>query len=229
MPEPPLFAGFVSPRYTQTPNDLFDILLAPGYLTESELRVLLYIVRHTFGYAKDLDAISLTQFTDGIVRADGTRVDWGAGCRRDAAVKAVRNLERKGIITVTRHRDPRQGDMVNVYSLRWAPGESRGGGGSVEQTPRVRSTDSPGHLKGPPGDSSTDPQKIIQNTTEQEREEGPALAAVLAAYGGAWGTLQPLAAQVCATRGWTPAQLAAALTARPEIGLRAKLRALEKG
>src|SRR3954468_20704663 len=109
------FVGFVAPRYTPTPDELFDDLLAPGVLTEAELRVLLYIVRRTFGWKKDSDAISLSQLTGGIVRRtlgwkkdsdaislsqltggivrrDGTRLDWGAGVRRPAAVRAIRGL-----------------------------------------------------------------------------------------------------------------------------------------
>ena len=37
------FQGFQSPRYTPTPDELFDELLAPSRLTEGELQVLLYI------------------------------------------------------------------------------------------------------------------------------------------------------------------------------------------
>ncbi len=50
MPElPPLqFGGFDAPHYTQTPDVLFDELLP--YLSEAELKVLLYIIRRTFGF-----------------------------------------------------------------------------------------------------------------------------------------------------------------------------------
>ena len=43
--------GFQSPNYTQTPNDLFDELLPEMGL--AELKVVLCIIRHTFGYHKD--------------------------------------------------------------------------------------------------------------------------------------------------------------------------------
>lgn len=42
---------FQSPNYTQTPNDLFDELLPEMGL--AELKVVMCIVRHTFGYHKD--------------------------------------------------------------------------------------------------------------------------------------------------------------------------------
>src|SRR5436305_14963330 len=100
--EPFHFGGFVAPRYTPTPDQLFDELLAPGRLTEAELRVLLYIVRRTFGWKKDSDTISLAQITDGIVKRDGTRLDWGAGVAKSSAVRAVKGLEAKGVIVAQR-------------------------------------------------------------------------------------------------------------------------------
>jgi hypothetical protein len=50
-------SGFSSPNYTQTPNDLFDELLPEMGL--AELKVVLCIVRHTFGYHKDEIKISI--------------------------------------------------------------------------------------------------------------------------------------------------------------------------
>ena len=73
--QPYRFRGFDSPNYTPTPDALFDEL-APN-LTESELRVLLYIVRRTFGFKRDADAISLTQLVSGITTKDGRVLDRG--------------------------------------------------------------------------------------------------------------------------------------------------------
>jgi len=56
--------GFASPNYTQTPNDLFDELL-PG-MGLAELKVVLAIVRHTFGYHREeirLSIRDLARFT----------------------------------------------------------------------------------------------------------------------------------------------------------------------
>ena len=114
------FQGFQSPRYTPTPDELFDELLAPGRLTEGELRVLLYIIRHTFGWKKESDTISLSQLTDGISRKDGTHLDWGAGVSRPTAVRAVQGLERKGIIVVARKQSAERGNETTTYGLRMA-------------------------------------------------------------------------------------------------------------
>lgn len=47
-----IFFGFKSPNYTTVPDELFDILLPR--LSGAELKVLLYIVRRTFGWKKIL-------------------------------------------------------------------------------------------------------------------------------------------------------------------------------
>jgi len=112
------FGGFQSPRYTPTPDELFDELLAPGRLTEGELRLVLYIIRHTFGWKKDSDAISLSQISEGIFRKDGSRLDWGAGISRATAARAVTGLERKGIIVATRKQTAARGNETTTYRLR---------------------------------------------------------------------------------------------------------------
>ena len=56
-PPPPPFGGWYTPRYTQVPDQLFDEWLP--HLSEAELKVLLYIMRRTFGWKKDVDAISV--------------------------------------------------------------------------------------------------------------------------------------------------------------------------
>ncbi|HEX8229454.1 MAG TPA: replication protein [Chloroflexia bacterium] len=113
-----VFAGFDSPRYTPTPDQIFDELLAPGLLTEAELRVLLYIVRRTFGWKKELDNISLSQITGGIVKRDGTRLDFGAGVAKSSAVRAIKGLVEKGII-LSRHNFREDGGSdVTTFALR---------------------------------------------------------------------------------------------------------------
>ena len=69
------FAGFSSPNSTSVPDDFFDVL-APN-LSESELRVLIYIIRRTFGFKKEFDTISLKQMVEGIKTRDGRVLDQG--------------------------------------------------------------------------------------------------------------------------------------------------------
>jgi len=95
--EPFYYEGFIKDIGTVVPDDLFDVI-APR-LKESELRVLLYIVRHTFGWRKYSDAISLSQLTDGIRKRDGRVQDLGTGMSRKAVIAGVKGLVEKGIIT----------------------------------------------------------------------------------------------------------------------------------
>ncbi len=66
------------PTTTPVPDEIFDEWLA--VLGHAELRVLLYIVRRTFGFDKrGGDTISYRQFTDGITTRDGRVLDRGCG------------------------------------------------------------------------------------------------------------------------------------------------------
>ena len=123
MPDPsyPEWRGWHRPRYTPVPDQLFDEWLAPGRLSSVELRVLLYIIRHTFGWQKDVDAISLTQITDGITRRDGTRQDWGAGVSRQSAITAIKGLEDKRLIVTHKQKSADRGFETNSYGLLMAP------------------------------------------------------------------------------------------------------------
>lgn len=115
----PDWPGFDAPRYTPVPDDLFDLWLP--HLSGAEVKVLLYICRRTFGFKKDADAISLAQITGGIIKRDGSRLDWGAGVAKSSAVLAIQSLEAKGLILVERQQSAERGDEATVYRLRLRP------------------------------------------------------------------------------------------------------------
>ncbi len=73
-------------------------------LSHSELRVMLYIYLHTLGYGKRADAISYDQFLNGIIAADGRRIDYGAGVKRRALVTALHGLEHTHKLISRSHR-----------------------------------------------------------------------------------------------------------------------------
>lgn len=98
------FPGFGAPRYTQVPDLLFDELLPE--LKCAELRVLLIIMRQTFGWKRDADAISLSQLTDR------------TGLTRPAVTSATQALEEMGCIIIERRENPDGGRATNVYRLR---------------------------------------------------------------------------------------------------------------
>lgn len=159
---PPLvWSGFNIPSYTQVPDLLFDILLP--YLSDPELRVLLYIIRRTFGFKKDRDNISLQQITEGIVRRDGERLDYGCGVGKTAAIKAVKGLVEKNIIAKQNNRSDERGDEATTYTLvfnapvfaaRTPPVHGANTGQYVPQTPPVHGANTQ--------------ETVVQQTVEQE-------------------------------------------------------------
>lgn len=112
------YSGFARPNYTQVPDDVFDVLLPE--LTESELKVLLYIIRRTFGFKKETDSISLKQMVEGIRTRDGRQLDRGAGISKTSAVRGVNGLVEKGVIVAVRNRSEEKGDEPTTYRLRFA-------------------------------------------------------------------------------------------------------------
>src|SRR4051812_15426338 len=85
------FDGFEAPTFTPVPDSLFDEI-APN-LTEAELRVVLYIMRRTFGFKKQSDAISINQLIGGIQTRDGRVIDRGTGMSRQGVMRGVKGLE----------------------------------------------------------------------------------------------------------------------------------------
>src|SRR6266849_9255423 len=108
------FKGFARPNTTPTPDDLFDRFLAE--LSGAELKVILYIIRRTFGFKKAADSISLSQLCSGIRTRSGKSLDRGTGLSLSAVKLAVRSLEKRGLITVQRVKEENGYNFVNIYS-----------------------------------------------------------------------------------------------------------------
>ncbi|MBN9389518.1 MAG: hypothetical protein J0I20_15930 [Chloroflexi bacterium] len=82
--------------FTAIPNNFLDNI-APT-LNPSELRVMLYIYRHTLGFQKLTDTISYDQFLNGQVTHNNRSLDKGAGISRNSLVAALASLENKALI-----------------------------------------------------------------------------------------------------------------------------------
>jgi phage replication O-like protein O len=117
------FPGFLKPNYTQVPDVILDELMAK--LSGAELKVLLYIVRRTFGFQKDVDIISIPQLMDGITKKDGEKLDYGTGLSRDAVVRAIKSLEEQNIIIRERRTDEHNADRPSTFRLNIIQGESK--------------------------------------------------------------------------------------------------------
>jgi hypothetical protein len=116
------FPGFASPSFTQVPDELFDALLPT--LADCELRVLLYIVRRTFGFKRDADTISLSQLVSGITTRDGQVLDRGTGLSKATVARGLKGLRDKGVIDAHRNRSASRGDEPTTYRLRFKQGST---------------------------------------------------------------------------------------------------------
>jgi len=116
--EPFRYGGFASPNYTQVPDDVVDVLMPE--LTGAEFKVLLYIIRRTFGFKKTADAISLNQITSGITTQDGHVLDRGTGLSESTVVLALKGLVAKEVIQSERRRNQHKGDQATIYRLHLA-------------------------------------------------------------------------------------------------------------
>jgi DNA-binding transcriptional ArsR family regulator len=102
----------LKPNFTQTPNIFFDEIMSE--LGHAETKCLLYIFRRTYGFQKESDKISLTQFETGMKNRDGEVLDKGTGLSRKSIFQALQNLSDKGIVIVDK-----QGN-INRYFLNLA-------------------------------------------------------------------------------------------------------------
>lgn len=94
----------LKPNFTQIPNVFFDEIYSK--LGFAELKVLLYIMRRTYGFQKKTDKISLTQFENGI-----DKLDTGTGLARKNIISALSSLEEKKIVIKNKNK------YITSYSL----------------------------------------------------------------------------------------------------------------
>lgn len=177
----PEFHGWDAPHYTPIPDQLFDEWLP--HLSGAELKVLLYIMRRTFGFKKHSDAISLAQITDGIVRRDGERLDSGAGVVESTALIALKGLLAKGLILAERQLNPDGGYAPTVYCLHMAGPLPENRGRGSREVPRKSGRGSHENRGG--GSARTGeglPQNpgrqetVVQETVKQETEDSNPLS-----------------------------------------------------
>jgi phage replication O-like protein O len=168
-----LFPGFQCPNTTQIPNEVFDTLLP--HLSGGELKVLLYICRRTFGFRKDSDRISLTQISKGIITKAGRVLDQGTGLSKRHVITALKTLEKKNIINVSRTVDETGLHEVNTYSLNIRDTESGVGTKSPQgvvkpSSPEVVNTSSPGVV------NPSAPTKQREQKKEEQKKDSDDVA-----------------------------------------------------
>lgn len=156
------FSGFALPAYTSVPDQLFDELMP--HLSGAELKVLLYIVRRTFGFKKNSDNISLSQMVNGIKKQTGEVLDQGTGLGKASVARALNSLEQKRIILRHRRSSEKNGDEATTYTLHMMSSPPV----SQNETPPVPKRDTPvSHQR----DTQ---QTVLQETVKQQQPSHPA-------------------------------------------------------
>lgn len=160
------FAGFYVPNSTQVPDTLFDELMAD--LSGAELKVVLYIIRRTFGFKKVQDNISLRQMVEGITTRDGRVLDRGTGLGKASVVRAVAALEARGVIVRNKRHSAERGDEATTYALKLravSHSETLPPQAKVDR-PVSQNETPPSLIVGHPGVSERDPQGTGLHGTE---------------------------------------------------------------
>lgn len=102
-------SDYLKPNSTQVPNVILDKLMYR--LPDAEFRVVIYICRRTYGFQRESDQISFSQFVDGIVKRDGTRLDGGCGLSKMSVSKALNSLVEWGLII------KQENSKGNIYKI----------------------------------------------------------------------------------------------------------------
>lgn len=174
------FSGYASPNYTMVPDQLFDEHLP--YLSGAELKVLLYIIRRTFGFKKDSDNISLGQMLQGIQRRDGTALDRGVGLTKKTLLQALRSLQDKNLLLAEQRQSLERGNEPTNYRLNIASpslggiptpplGEKvhQGGGNKITPSPRGKNSPKQETVLQETGKQEIDPSNFRKATTSENQ------------------------------------------------------------
>jgi hypothetical protein len=156
-----MFRGYAGPNYTPVPDELFDEQLPD--LSGAELKVLLYVIRRTFGFKRESDNISLSQMLNGLRTRDGRILDRGVGLSKKTLLQAIKSLEEQNIILTERRRSQEKGDEPTSYRLN-----VRAAAAQEETTPPVgEKLHHGGGGKTPPppwGKNSPTQETVVQET-----------------------------------------------------------------
>lgn len=116
------FSGFQRPEsnYFKMPNDWID--LTAQISNVAELKVVQYILRHTWGYQEyDIKKhITINEFSRGRRRGDGTRMDRGTGLSERAVRYGLQAAVAHGLVEEIVD-DSDRGRTKKYYSLRMNP------------------------------------------------------------------------------------------------------------
>jgi phage replication O-like protein O len=144
--------GVNAPNYTQTPNEIFDLM--PD-MDQSELRVVLVVCRQTFGWHKQRDRISLSQ----LIKA--------TGLSRQGVLNGIEKAISRGLLKRKKVGQHPNGRPLHTYELIVKP---------VDQQPAemVYSVDHDSQPSRPPIVNPVDQQKKALKKLSKENDNGEA-------------------------------------------------------
>ncbi len=92
------FNGFESPKqnWSKLPHQMIDAL--PQIKTLGEMKIILYTLRHTWGYRDDYKKITLDEFQHGRKKKDGSRIDNGTGLTKPTIVDGIKRAIKNGFL-----------------------------------------------------------------------------------------------------------------------------------
>jgi hypothetical protein len=92
------FQGFQSPQenWSKLPHQLIDAL--PQIETLGEMKIILYTLRHTWGFKDDYKKITLSEFQHGRKRRDGSRLDSGTGLTKPTIIDGIKRAISHGFL-----------------------------------------------------------------------------------------------------------------------------------
>jgi len=96
------FQGFKQPEqnYSKLPHEFIDLL--PEIDSLAELKVVLYVLRHTWGFSEydKPKKMTLDELQNGRKRRDGSRMDGGTGLSVNSIKSGAEKAVERGILTV---------------------------------------------------------------------------------------------------------------------------------
>lgn len=118
------FQGFESPKenWSKLPHEFIAIM--PEIETLGEMKVLIYTVRHTWGYRDDFKKITLDEYQYGRKRKDGTRIDNGTGLSKPTIKDGIKRAISHGFLHKWSDTSD-AGRQKNYYSLESFEGGAR--------------------------------------------------------------------------------------------------------
>jgi hypothetical protein len=99
------------------PTDLVDIHLNK-IRSLAELKVTLFIIKHTSGDINKFKRISINDFINGICDDEGNLIGKGVGLARQHIIKAIKMAEQRGTILVHKERPKEKWYCINTPENR---------------------------------------------------------------------------------------------------------------